>query len=242
MSKFAAIVLAAGKGTRMNSDVHKQYMNLAGKPVIYYSLRAFSDSPVDEIVLVTGVGEQEHCRRGLIQKYHFTKVTHIVEGGAQRYHSVYQGLKECLHADYVMIHDGARPFVTQDIICRAMEDAPRSRANIVAVPVKDTIKMTDEKNWVTDTPRRDQLWAVQTPQTFETKLLRNAYEAMMKQEDADITDDAMVMERYGGHRVHVIMGDYRNIKITTPEDLLIGEIFASEKNNENSNKKLVDID
>ena len=230
MSSFAAIVLAAGKGSRMNSDVHKQYMNLAGKPVIYYSLKAFSDSPVDEIVLVTGVGEQEYCRRELIEKYQFTKVTHIVEGGAERYHSVYQGLMACANAEYVMIHDGARPFVTQDIICRAMEDVPRSRANIAAVPVKDTIKMTDETNCVTDTPRRDRLWSVQTPQTFETTLLKNSYEVMMKQEDADITDDAMVVERYGGYKVHVIMGDYRNIKLTTPEDLLIGEIFATEKN------------
>lgn len=228
MERIAAIVLSAGKGNRMNSQVHKQYMELAGKPVIYYALQAFSESAVDEIVLVVGAGEVEFCQKEIVEKYHFTKVTHIVEGGKERYHSVYEGLKVCTDADYVMIHDGARPFVSQEVITSAMEDVKKSGANIAAVPVKDTIKQVDETGMVVDTPRRDRLWSVQTPQSFSRKLILSAYENMLKQENSAITDDAMVVEQYGGSNVHVIPGDYCNIKITTPEDLLVAEAFVKK--------------
>lgn len=225
MERFAAIVLSAGKGSRMNSDVHKQYMILEGKPVIYYALQAFSESPVDEIVLVVGAGETEFCRKEIVDKYHFTKVTQIVEGGKERYHSVYEGLKACPDADYVMIHDGARPLVSQKLITSAMEDVKKCGANIAAVPVKDTIKLVNEEHMVMDTPRRDLLWSVQTPQSFSRSLILSAYQKMLQQEDADITDDAMVVEQYGAKNVHVIMGDYENLKITTPEDLLTAGSF-----------------
>lgn len=228
MERFAAIVLSAGKGSRMNSQVHKQYMELAEKPVIYYALQAFSESTVDEIVLVVGAGEVEFCQKEIVEKYHFTKVTHIVEGGKERYHSVYEGLKVCTDADYVMIHDGARPFVSQELITSAMEDVKKCGANIAAVPVKDTIKQVDETGTVVDTPRRDRLWSVQTPQSFSRKLILSAYECMIQQEDSVITDDAMVVEQYGGSNVHVILGDYCNIKITTPEDLLVAEAFVKK--------------
>ncbi|MGN0342328.1 MAG: 2-C-methyl-D-erythritol 4-phosphate cytidylyltransferase [Roseburia sp.] len=226
MNKFVAIVLSAGKGSRMNSQVHKQYMMLAGKPVIYYALQAFSDSAVDEIVLVVGAGEQEFCRKEIVEKYHFTKVTHIVEGGKERYHSVYEGLKACPDADYVLIHDGARPFLSQELIASAMEDVKKCGANIAAVPVKDTIKQVDESGVVIDTPRRDQMWSVQTPQSFSRELIMSSYECMLQKENTAITDDAMVVEQYGGCSVHVIFGDYCNIKITTPEDLLVAEAFV----------------
>lgn len=226
MDKFVAIVLSAGKGSRMNSQVHKQYLMLAGKPVIYYALQAFSQSAVDEIVLVVGAGEQEFCRKEIVEKYHFAKVTHIVEGGKERYHSVYEGLKACPDADYVLIHDGARPFVSPELIASAMEDVKKCDANIVAVPVKDTIKQVDELGTVVDTPRRDCLWSVQTPQSFSRKLILSSYEHMLQKEDTAITDDAMVVEQYGGHRVHVISGDYCNMKITTPEDLLVAESYV----------------
>lgn len=228
MERIAAIVLSAGKGNRMNSQVHKQYMELAGKPVIYYALQAFSESAVDEIVLVVGAGEMEFCQKEIVEKYHFTKVTHIVEGGKERYHSVYEGLKVCTDADYVMIHDGARPFVSQEVITSAMEDVKKSGANIAAVPVKDTIKQVDETGMVVDTPRRDRLWSVQTPQSFSRNLILSAYENMLKQENSAITDDAMVVEQYVGSNVHVIPGDYCNIKITTPEDLLVAEAFVKK--------------
>lgn len=109
MAKYTAIVLSAGKGSRMGSSVHKQYLLLCGRPVIYYTLKAFEESQVDEIVLVTGEGEEEYCRKEIVEKYKLHKVTKIVKGGKERYHSVFQGLSACEHTDYVLIHDGARP-------------------------------------------------------------------------------------------------------------------------------------
>ena len=120
-AKVTAIVLAAGKGSRMNSDVPKQYLTLLGKPVLFYSLQAFEKSDVDEIILVTGSGEQEYCKREIVEKYHFNKVAHIVEGGAERYHSVHHGLLATKNVDYVMIHDGARPLISEEVINKAIE-------------------------------------------------------------------------------------------------------------------------
>ena len=121
--KITAIVLAAGKGSRMQSKVPKQYLPILEKPVLFYSLQAFEQSIVDEIVLVTGKEEQEYCKKEIVEKYGFQKVVHIVEGGAERYHSVYQGLLAVKDADYVLIHDGARPLITIDIIHNADENA-----------------------------------------------------------------------------------------------------------------------
>lgn len=228
MAKYTAVVLSAGKGSRMGGSVHKQYLMLAGKPVIYYALKAFQDSPVDEIVLVTGAGEEEFCRREIVEPYGLHKVTHIVPGGKERYHSVYCGLKCCPETDYVLIHDGARPFVSRDLILRSMEMAAEKQACIPGVPVKDTIKVTDGQGVVCSTPDRSRLWSIQTPQTFAYPLICGTYERMLEQEDAGITDDAMVVERYGNVPVHILMGSYENLKITTPEDLRTAEAFLRD--------------
>jgi 2-C-methyl-D-erythritol 4-phosphate cytidylyltransferase len=223
--KYAAIVLAAGSGKRMNSKVHKQYLIIQDRPVLYYSLKAFEDSAVDEIVLVVGKGEEKFCRKEIVDKYGISKVKAIVEGGKERYHSVFEGLKQTSDADYVLIHDGARPFVNQDIIRRCMQEVQKYQACVVGMPVKDTIKIADEEGYAKQTPDRKNVWMIQTPQTFSYALIYEAYEEMLKTEDAAITDDAMVLERTKGKKSKLIEGSYRNIKITTPEDLLIANVY-----------------
>ena len=209
----------------MNSQVHKQYLIIQDRPVLYYSLKEFEDSAVDEIVLVVGKGEEEFCRREIVDKYGISKVKAIVEGGKERYHSVFEGLKQTSDADYVLIHDGARPFVNQDIIRRCMQEVQKYQACVVGMPVKDTIKIADEEGYAKQTPDRKNVWMIQTPQTFSYALIYEAYEEMLKTEDTAITDDAMVLERIKGKKSKLIEGSYRNIKITTPEDLLIANVY-----------------
>lgn len=223
--KYTAIVLAAGSGKRMNSKVHKQYLIIQDRPVLYYSLKAFEDSAVDEIVLVVGKGEEKFCRKEIVDKYGISKVKAIIEGGKERYHSVFEGLKQTSDADYVLIHDGARPFVNQDIIRRCMQEVQKYQACVVGMPVKDTIKIADEEGYAKQTPDRKNVWMIQTPQTFSYALIYEAYEEMLKTEDTAITDDAMVLERIKGKKSKLIEGSYRNIKITTPEDLLIANVY-----------------
>lgn len=223
--KYTAIVLAAGSGKRMNSKVHKQYLIIQDRPVLYYSLKEFEDSAVDEIVLVVGKGEEKFCRKEIVDKYGISKVKAIVEGGKERYHSVFEGLKQTSDADYVLIHDGARPFVNQDIIRRCMQEVQKYQACVVGMPVKDTIKIADEEGYAKQTPDRKNVWMIQTPQTFSYALIYEAYEEMLKTEDTAITDDAMVLERIKGKKSKLIEGSYRNIKITTPEDLLIANVY-----------------
>jgi len=228
--KRVAIILAGGRGSRMKSDVPKQYMNLAGKPVLYYSIKAFEQSFIDEIILVAGAGDIDYCRREIVDKYGFSKVSAIVAGGSERYYSVLNGLRavECSGECYVFIHDGARPCITKQIIEKCSAEAEIYKACVAAVPVKDTIKVADEEGYAKDTPPRKLLWQIQTPQCFEYNLVKNAYEAMAADENrGTITDDAMVVEKYTDTRVKLTEASYKNIKITTPEDLSIAELFFS---------------
>ncbi len=228
--KTAAVVLAAGKGKRMNSDIPKQYMLLRDKPVLYYSLKVFQESFVDEIVLVAEKGEEEFCRKEIIEKYGFTKVKHIAAGGTERYFSVANGLEAVSQdCDYIYIHDGARPFVTQAIIKEALAEVRTHKACVAAMPVKDTIKIADEQDFAVSTPRRDLVWMMQTPQVFQASLIRGAYRKLLSEEKklrsqgVQITDDAMVVETLLSHPVKLFRASYENIKITTPEDLLIAD-------------------
>ncbi len=225
MEKITAIVLAGGTGKRMNSAVPKQYLPLAGKPVLYYSLAAFAKSEVTDIILVTGAGEIAYCKQEIVEKYNIPKVRAVVAGGRERYDSVYQGLVAAEGADYVLIHDGARPLVTQDIIARAIEGAKAYQACVVGMPVKDTIKIADAGGYADKTPDRSMVWQVQTPQAFSYTLVKNAYEKVLAGNEAGITDDAMVVERACGYPVKLIKGSYQNIKITTPEDLPVAEVY-----------------
>ncbi|MFR8547894.1 MAG: 2-C-methyl-D-erythritol 4-phosphate cytidylyltransferase [Lachnospiraceae bacterium] len=230
--RTVAIVLAGGSGSRMKSSVKKQYMLIGDKPVLYYSLRVFQDSSViDEIILVCGREEVENCRAEIVEKYDFTKVSRIIPGGKERYHSVYEGLKAAVDCDYVMIHDGARPFVDEQMLERIWDALPSARACTVGMPVKDTIKRSDPEGFVEETLPREKLWLIQTPQAFEYRLIRKLHEdaaggACLGQQ---ITDDAMLVECLGKIRVKLIEGSYQNIKITTPDDLLLAQIILGQK-------------
>ena len=226
-TKCTAIVLAAGQGKRMGTKVQKQYLEISGKPVLFYSLDVFQKSDmIDDIILVVGENQEEYCREEIIEKFHITKVRKIVKGGAERYHSVWNGLQEVAEDGYVFIHDGARPFVTEEILSRAYETVQREKACVVGMPVKDTIKIADKEGFAKETPNRSLVWMVQTPQVFETFLIKNAYSLLMEQEIIQVTDDAMVVETMLRKKVKLVEGSYENIKITTPEDLKIAEVLV----------------
>ncbi len=228
--KCTAIVLAAGSGKRMGTQVRKQYLDIWGKPVLYYSLKCFEDSRViDEVILVTGAGEIEYCRDEIVKKYNFTKVCRIVAGGDERYDSVYAGLKNCEDCDYVFIHDGARPFVDEEMIEEALLTVRQCGACVAAVPSKDTVKIVEKDGVIAQTPQRSKVWIVQTPQVFAYPLIRSAYDKMMNLPHDHVTDDAMAVEWMERHPVKVTKGSYYNIKITTPEDMKLAEIFVQEK-------------
>lgn len=225
--KHTAIVLAAGKGSRMQSAVPKQYLELCGKTVLYYSLAAFEESFVDEIILVTGKDDISYCKEQIVERYGFQKVTKIIDGGAERYLSVYQGLLAAEEADYVYIHDGARPFVDAAILSDAKACVEQYQACVAGMPVKDTIKIVDAEDFAKETPERKYVWQVQTPQVFSYALVREAYDMLMEDQDAySVTDDAMVVETMLNYPVKLFQASYKNIKITTPEDLQIAELFV----------------
>lgn len=232
--KTIGIVLAAGRGSRMNSDVAKQYMLIQGKPVLYYSLKAFEESVVDEIIIVTSRDEITFCQKEIVERYHFSKVKHIVAGGEERYHSVYQGICACENCDYVLIHDGARPFITTDKIAEIVACVQHEKAVVVGMPVKDTIKLADANCYVKETPNRKDVWMIQTPQTFSFDLVKEAYDTLIQNEQEIleqgiiITDDAMVVEQFKGVKIKLMEASYQNIKITTPEDLLIANVFLEK--------------
>lgn len=225
-----AIVLAAGQGRRMGTETQKQYLEILGKPVLWYSLEVFQKSEIiDDIIIVVGKGQEEYCKKEIVEKYQIQKVKKIVSGGAERYHSVWNGLKELQESGYVFIHDGARPFVDEEMIKRAYENVLQYKACVVGMPVKDTIKIADSSGFAQETPDRNRVWSVQTPQVFEASIIKNAYEILLKQEDNSVTDDAMVVEKILGKKVKLVQGSYENIKLTTPEDLDIARVFAEKR-------------
>lgn len=224
---YGAVVLAAGKGKRMHSVVQKQFLMLRGKPVIFYSLEQFEQCPfINEIVLVTGEEEIDYCRKEIVEKFNFQKVKKIVAGGTERFLSVYNGLKACT-CDFVYIHDGARPFVDQAILERTRQDVNRYGACVAGMPVKDTIKISDGDGYADVTPPRSRVWMVQTPQVFAYSCIKDAYDKLIAAGRMDVTDDAMVLECMTGQKTRLTLGSYENIKITTPEDLEIAEVFAA---------------
>ena len=229
MNKITAIVLAAGSGSRMKSKTKKQFMEIKGKPVIWYSLFEFEKSRVDEIILVTGKEDIDYCKKEIVEKYNLKKIKNVVAGGSERYESVYNGLKE-VTGNIVLIHDGARPLINNEIIERSIEGTIKSDACVVGVPVKDTIKRANKEGYIIDTQNRSELWITQTPQSFKTDLVKMAYKKMKEELEKgnttlNITDDAMVVEEFTTNQVRFVQGDYKNIKVTTPEDIDIAELF-----------------
>ena len=235
--KTVAVVLAAGSGSRMKSDVKKQYMEIGGKPLIYYSLKAFEESVIDDIVLVVSRGDIDYVRTEIVDKYGFDKVKAVVEGGLYRYHSVRLGLQAAdSDCDYAFIHDGARPFVDNDIIMRSLHAVKEYGAAVVGMPVKDTIKIVDDDGFATSTPDRSHTWLVQTPQVFSYGMILDLYKRLDREEGElmakgiNITDDAMVVEYFTDHKVKLVEGSYNNIKITTPEDVPAAEAILAGMN------------
>ena len=227
--RCTAIVLAAGQGKRMHSKIQKQFLEIGGKPVLYYSLRCFQESPlIQDIILVTGEKSISYCKEEIVQKYGFTKVSAVIPGGKERYDSVYAGLCECRDCEYVLIHDGARPFVTEEILKRGLQKVKETGACVIGMPSKDTVKLSDEEGYVKETPNRKCVWTIQTPQIFSYSLIREAHDSIRQKDMSKITDDAMVVEQETGAKVALAEGSYQNIKITTPEDMKTAEAFLED--------------
>jgi 2-C-methyl-D-erythritol 4-phosphate cytidylyltransferase len=222
MKKVCAIILAAGRGKRMGAKVNKQFLLLDAKPILYYTLNAFnSNENIDEIVLVAAESEIDICRREIVEKYKFNKVRSIVAGGEERQHSVLNGLKALDCCDVVLIHDGARPFVSPKIISEGIEYSRLYGACACGVKPIDTIKVIDNKGFSSNTLKREELFAVQTPQCFKYDIIRKCHEEIDKL-GILVTDDTMVAEMFN-NKIYLYEGDYSNIKITTAQDLSIGE-------------------
>jgi len=219
----AAVIVAAGKGTRMNKGINKVYLNIKGKAILARTLDVFfACDSIGEVVLVIAEEDMELCEKKVLKEIEIKKPFKIVFGGNERQDSVYNGITSTdKNSDIIVIHDGARPFVTKDMIEKSIEEAKKYKAVVVAMPVKDTIKMIDEEGLITKTPDRKQLWLAQTPQVFEREIIVQAYE-FCKANGIKATDDSMMVEQMGV-RVKVIEGSYENIKITTPEDLAFAE-------------------
>ncbi len=232
----AAVVLAAGSGKRMGTEKPKQFLDLCGQPALYWTLLSFERSSVDAVIVVVSSAETgEYVRNEIVVKNGFNKVKSIVPGGAERYDSVWKGL--CVvtdetvgGADYVLIHDGARCLVTPEIIERTISDAKRLGSGIASMPVKDTIKRTDENGFSAETIDRSTLRQMQTPQTFLFSEIYDAYAKLMKESPCPkVTDDAEVLERMNGKKAYLSKGSYENLKLTTPEDLIIAEAILKKR-------------
>ncbi|MGN0479450.1 MAG: 2-C-methyl-D-erythritol 4-phosphate cytidylyltransferase [Hominenteromicrobium sp.] len=225
--KIYAVIVAAGNSTRMQSGgVSKTMMTVGGEPVLRRTLRAFDAAPcIDEMVVVARACDFEAVREAARP---IRKPVRLAQGGRERQDSVANGAAMCVGADYIAVHDGARPFVAPELIEKVCADAQQYGAATLAVPVKDTIKIATADDFVGGTPDRAQLRSVQTPQVFSLPLYERAL-AAAEAAGKRYTDDCQLIEAAGG-RVFLTMGDYRNIKITTPEDLLVAESFAKTEN------------
>ena len=229
MSRNCAIIMAAGKGRRMGKSINKQYLNIWAYPILYYTLKAFSENKgIDDIIIVVAEGEIDYCREQIIKKYNFSKVKNVVVGGKERQQSVLNGLNAVTNCEIVLIHDGARPFIDQSIITNAIIYANLYGACACGVEPKDTIKLKDHSGFSLETPKREMLFCVQTPQAFEYNMILDCHRKI-NDEGIKVTDDTMVVERYG-NKVYLYEGSYYNIKVTTPEDLEIGSQILEKFN------------
>ncbi|GIP24787.1 2-C-methyl-D-erythritol 4-phosphate cytidylyltransferase [Paenibacillus sp. J22TS3] len=225
----AVIVVAAGRGTRMGTVESKQYLLLQDKPIIIHTLEVFDRLPfIKEIILVTGEQDVPRCQEW-VKTYGLEHTVNVIPGGAERQHSVYKGLL-VTHCEWVLVHDGVRPFVTGDQVTACYTAAKKEGAAILAVPVKDTVKQVNDQAWVTATPDRRSLWAIQTPQAFRHSDLLKAHQNAASEGFLG-TDDSMLAERIG-IPVKVVEGSYSNIKITTPDDLDYAEFIRRKETGE----------
>lgn len=217
----SAIILAGGKGKRMGAKISKQYIELNGKPLLYYTLKQFlSCDEINKIILVLPKEEIEYCKNEVLEKYSLI-VDLIVEGGKERQDSVFNGLSAVNDEGIVLIHDGARPFVSRRIITEGIKYADLYGAAAPGVTPKDTIKIKDDKSFSKETPKRETLVAIQTPQVFKSNIIKECHKRL-KSDNLIVTDDTMVVEAYN-YDVYLYEGEYTNIKVTTPEDLILAE-------------------
>ncbi|MEN6350592.1 MAG: 2-C-methyl-D-erythritol 4-phosphate cytidylyltransferase [Syntrophomonas sp.] len=222
-NNLRVVLAAAGTGRRMGSNTNKQYLLLKGRPILTYSLDVFEKCDlVNEIVIIANPREVEYCEREIVRKYGYKKVNKVIAGGKERQDSIWNGLRQLgRDTGYVAVHDGARPFISYDLIAELLNEALEWGAAIPGVAVKDTLKNVDRDGFVRQTLDRSSIIAVQTPQIFKYTELFQAYESAYE-EGLLATDDASLFETYIG-RVKVVQGDYHNMKITTPEDMVIAE-------------------
>jgi 2-C-methyl-D-erythritol 4-phosphate cytidylyltransferase len=225
--KVAAIVPAAGAGTRLKSRTQKPYIDLGGKPILARTLMVLSrNKNITEILVSVGKNKLNKSRREIIEKYNIKKTT-LVIGGRERSDSVYNALKTVSKdVDYILIHDGIRPFITDKFIEGLLKKASRFNAVVVAVPVKPTLKFVNKNGFIKSTPSRECFWEAQTPQIFRRGLIEKAYKIARKKKII-ATDDSAFVERIGV-KPKIVMGSYSNIKITTREDLELAKILLKE--------------
>ncbi len=234
----SVIVAAAGMSNRMGSKINKQFIDIDNKPILAHTLNKFEESPyIDEIILIAKEEEVEYCRKEIVRKYNFKKIKKIIRGGKERQDSIYNGIL-ALHerCDIVLTHDGARPFVRKENIEDGIRGVIEYGSCVIGVPVKDTIKAIDNEGDVHHTPKRSMLWAAQTPQCFWKSILQRGYEYAID-EGIMGTDDSSLVEKVG-YKVKMIMGNYDNIKITTPEDLIVAESLLKVDDNLMSREKV----
>ena len=227
----SVIIAAAGMSNRMGSKVNKQFIAIDNKPILVHTLEKFEKCRyVDEIILVSKEEEVEYCRKEIVKKYGFKKVANIIRGGKERQDSIYNGLLALNeNTDIVLTHDGARPFIKTEHIEEGIRGVLEYGACVIGVPVKDTMKVVEESNIIHYTPKRSLLWAAQTPQCFWAHVIKRGYEHAIN-EGIVGTDDSSLVEKIG-YNVKMIMGSYDNIKITTPEDLIIAESLLKDMDN-----------
>jgi 2-C-methyl-D-erythritol 4-phosphate cytidylyltransferase len=226
--KITAIIAGGGSGKRMGSQDNKLFVEIAGTALLALTVKTFDSAEmIDEIIIAVPADEIERTKT-LIMKQSFKKVSHVIAGGQTRQASVFNGLQSVsADTDVVVIHDGARPFVTKEIIARAVDSLKACKAAVVGMPVKDTIKTVNESGFIINTLNRNLLWQAQTPQVFDAQLIKEAYRLAQK-DGFQATDDSSLVERLG-ERVKMIQGSYDNIKITTPEDIITAEAILRSK-------------
>jgi len=226
--KIVALIAAAGKGKRMNARINKPFIPIFGKPILAYTIEKFEKCKlIDKIYLLVNAEEKEICHKNIILKYNFFKVQKLVDGGETRQDSIYNGLKALdKDTDIVVIHDGARPLVEATTIRDSIEKAQEYGAAIAVIPIKDTVKKSENNFFIDKTLNREEIWRAQTPQTFKYDIILPAYHQAYKDKYL-ATDDAVIVERYG-HKVKLIIGSEENIKITTPFDVIVAEIFLKK--------------
>lgn len=235
--RCTVVLLAAGQGLRMGGNTRKQYLNLEGRPLFTYSLATMDSCEfITDVVITVPAGDEEFCREMVDACGYGGKVRKITAGGSERYYSVHNGLQAVdWPCDYVFIHDSARPFIDEEAMRRLYREVQINKACIAGMPSKDTVKIADSEGFVKETPDRRNVWIIQTPQVFEYELIKKAYEKLVESYDelrrrgVNITDDAMVVEYLTGCKVKLVEASYRNIKVTTPEDIVTATGFLKDK-------------